>query len=37
MLLYQSYSELPYGQTIDKYCIKSGPLKHEEELMFYHV
>ena len=37
MLLYQFCSELPYGQMIDKYCRKSGPLGHEEELMFYHV
>ena len=37
LLLYQSYSELLYGQMIDKYCRKSGPFKYKEELTSYHV
>ena len=37
LLLYQSYSELLYGQMIDKYYRKSGPFKYKEELTSYHV
>ena len=40
LLLSQSYSELLYGQMIDKYCKKSGPLGYKEELrltMFGYV
>ena len=37
LLLSQSYSELLYGQMIDKYCRKSGPLRYKEELKLYHI
>ena len=37
LLLYQSCSELLYGQMIDKYCKKSGPLVYKEELTSYHI
>ena len=36
-MLYQSCSELLYGQMIDKYCRKSGPLGYKEELKLYHI
>ena len=37
MLFYQSCSELPCGQMIDKYCRKSGPLGYKEELKLCHI